>query len=104
MLSVLRAAGEPNRLRILALCAGGDLTVRELTSVLGQSQPGVSRHLKLLCDARLLERYQEGSWAYFHLPTNGVPADIVRFLLDQVRHDDPTITRDLQRFENIKQE
>ena len=104
MLSVLRAAGEHNRLRILALCAGGDLTVRELTSVLGQSQPGVSRHLKLLCDARLLERYQEGSWAYFHLPTSGVPSDIVRFLLDRVRHDDPTITRDLQRFENVKQE
>ncbi|MBT3399997.1 MAG: winged helix-turn-helix transcriptional regulator, partial [Rhodospirillaceae bacterium] len=56
VLALLRAAGEPNRLRILALCAHGDLTVSELTRILGESQPSVSRHLKLLCNAGLLER------------------------------------------------
>ena len=58
----LRAAGEPTRLRLLGLCARGEFTVSELTQMLGQSQPRVSRHLKLMCDAGLLERFREGTW------------------------------------------
>lgn len=104
LITVLRAAGESNRLRILALCAGGDLTVTELTRILGQSQPGVSRHLKLLCDAGLLERYQEGSWAFFHLPTRGETARIARFLVDQIADDDVHVSRDRLRFADIRQE
>lgn len=104
LITVLRAAGEPNRLRILALCAAGDLTVSEITRILGQSQPGVSRHLKLLCDARLLERYQEGSWAFFHLPTGGENARIARFLVDQIEDDDTYVSRDRSRFADIRQE
>ena len=57
----LRAAAEPTRLRLLLLCAEGELTVSELTDILGQSQPRVSRHLKLLCDAGLLDRFREGN-------------------------------------------
>ena len=104
LITVLRAAGEPNRLRILALCAAGDLTVSEITRILGQSQPGVSRHLKLLCDAGLLERYQEGSWAFFHLPTGGENARIARFLVDQIEDDDTYVSRDRSRFADIRQE
>lgn len=104
LITVLRAAGEPNRLRILALCAAGDLTVSELTRILGQSQPSVSRHLKLLCDAGLLERYQEGSWAFFHLPTAGQNAGIARFLVDQIQDDDTYVSRDLSRFGDIREE
>lgn len=104
LITVLRAAGEPNRLRILALCAVGDLTVTELTKILGQSQPGVSRHLKLLCDAGLLERYQEGSWAFFHLPTRGDAARIARFLVDLIAEDDAHVSRDRRRFTDIRQE
>ena len=59
LLTALRAAGEPTRLRLLALCAHSDLTVSELTQILGQSQPRVSRHLKLLCDAGLLEIFEK---------------------------------------------
>jgi ubiquinone/menaquinone biosynthesis C-methylase UbiE len=102
LISVLRAAGEPNRLRILALCANGDLTVSELTRILGQSQPGVSRHLRLLCDAGLLERYQEGSWAYFHLPTKGEAARIARFLVAQIGDDDSLVSRDRLRLAEIQ--
>ena len=51
LLAGLRAAGEPTRLRLLALLAHSELTVTELTQILRQSQPRVSRHLKLLCEA-----------------------------------------------------
>lgn len=102
VLSVLRAAGEPTRLRILALCAQGDLTVSELTWILGQSQPRVSRHLKLLCEAGLLERFQEGSWAFFHLPKVGREAEIVRSLIGQIDGDDPLMAGDQQRMTEIR--
>ena len=71
ILSGLRAAAEPTRLRILALCAHADLMVGELTQILGQSQPRVSRHLKVLCGAGLLDRSREGTSAYFRLARNG---------------------------------
>lgn len=104
LITILRAAGESNRLRILALCAAGDITVSELTRILGQSQPGVSRHLKLLCDAGLLERHQEGNWAYFHLPTTGENARVARFLMDEIKDDDPLVQRDRRLFDDIKQD
>lgn len=61
----LRAIGEPTRLRIAALMVVGELSVSELCRILGQSQPRVSRHLKLLGDAGLLQRHSEGTSAYF---------------------------------------
>ncbi|HKZ96988.1 MAG TPA: metalloregulator ArsR/SmtB family transcription factor, partial [Hyphomicrobiaceae bacterium] len=66
LIAALRAAAEPTRLRILLLLAGGELNVKDLTQILGQSQPRISRHLKLLVAAGLIERFREGSWAYFH--------------------------------------
>lgn len=76
----------------------------DLTKILGQSQPGVSRHLKLLCDAGLLERHQEGSWAFFHLPATGTNAVVARFLMDQIQDDDPLVERDRRRFDVIRQD
>lgn len=67
LLSCLRATAEPTRLRLLSICAEGDVTVTELTRILGQSQPRISRHLKLLCDAGLLGRVREGSWIFYRL-------------------------------------
>lgn len=104
LLTGLRAAAEQTRLRILALCLRGELTAGELTRILGQSQPRVSRHLKLLCDAGLLDRFQEGTWAYFHLPPAGSGAQLVRTLLDQLDEDDATIKQDLKRLDAIKDE
>jgi len=66
-LGVLRAAAEETRLRILALLAEGELSVSDLTDILGQSQPRISRHLKLLVEAGLVERHREGAWAFFRL-------------------------------------
>ena len=72
IVDVLKTIAEPTRLRILKLLADGDLTVSELTGILGQSQPRVSRHLKLMLDARLIRRQQEGSWALFRLSRDPV--------------------------------
>jgi ubiquinone/menaquinone biosynthesis C-methylase UbiE len=75
--SALRAAAEPTRLRLLALLARAELTVGEICEVLGQSQPRVSRHLKLLCDAGLLDRFREQLWVYYRAPASGEARDIV---------------------------
>lgn len=103
VLLALKAAAEPTRLRLLALCAHADLTVSDLTQILGQSQPRVSRHLKLLLEAGLLDRIREGSWAYFRLPTRGPGAELGRTLVDALPTDDAGLNLDLARLEAIKE-
>jgi ubiquinone/menaquinone biosynthesis C-methylase UbiE/DNA-binding transcriptional ArsR family regulator len=93
LLASLRAAAEPTRLRLLALAARGAFCVMEFTEILGQSQPRLSRHLKLLCECGLLDRVREGSNVWFALPTgeNGaLPRDLVARLPD----DDPVLETD----------
>ncbi len=102
LLQGLRASAEPTRLRILALCAHGELSVSDLTQILGQSQPRVSRHLKLLCDAGLLDRFREGTYAYFRRSTRGACAELGRTLVDLVPAADNTQALDLERLEGIK--
>ena len=84
IVEILKAAGEPTRLRLLALLSHGDLTVTDLTDILGQSQPRISRHLKLLSEAALVDRYQEGAWAFFRLGQGGVAVSLARQLLDAI--------------------
>ncbi len=91
VLSQLRVAAEPTRLRLLALCARGAFCVSDLCEVLGQSQPRLSRHLKLLVEAGLLERVPEGSNAYFGLPPD---ADLARLILARLPEDDPQLAAD----------
>lgn len=102
LLSALKALAEPTRMRVMALCAQGDLTVSELVTLLGQSQPRVSRHLKLLCEAGLLQRLREGSWVFHRLPTD--PAGLAHRLIDLIPYDDEVIARDLDRLKAIKAE
>lgn len=104
LLNGLRAAGEHTRLRLLAVLEGAELTVSELTRILGQSQPRVSRHLKLLCEAGLLDRFQEGAWVFYRLADRGAGAELARTLLTLLPQDDSQLARDLQRLESIKQE
>ncbi|MCB1741420.1 MAG: metalloregulator ArsR/SmtB family transcription factor [Gammaproteobacteria bacterium] len=104
LLSMLRATAEPTRLRLLALLRDSELTVSELTRILGQSQPRVSRHLKLLCEAGLLERHQEGSWVFHRLPAGTHEPRFVRALFDLVPVDDPQLLRDRARLTDIKRE
>lgn len=102
ILTILRASAEPTRLRLLALLAEAELTVSELTQVLGQSQPRISRHLKLMGEAGLLERHQEGSWAFFRLVGEGAAAGLARELVAALPADDPTLQRDLARLAEIR--
>jgi ubiquinone/menaquinone biosynthesis C-methylase UbiE/DNA-binding MarR family transcriptional regulator len=103
LLTALKAAAEPTRLRLLALCAHADLTVSDLTQILGQSQPRISRHLKLLADAGLLDRIREGNWVYFRLSGRGAAAELGRILADALPDDDAQINLDLARLDAIRQ-
>src|SRR5260370_27729309 len=98
------AVAEPTRLRLVVLCAGGELTVSELTQILGQSQPRVSRHLKLLCEAGLLDRFREGSWVFYRLSQAGPAGALARQLVAACDDADPTIALDLQRLNAIKRQ
>jgi len=102
LVDVLKAAGEPTRLRLLALLAAGDLTVTDLTEILGQSQPRISRHLKLLGEAALIDRYQEGAWAYFRLTQRGAAVELARTLLKYASENDPVLQRDADRLAAVK--
>src|ERR1700726_663583 len=95
--TMLKAAGEATRLRILALIAEAELTVSDLTEILRQSQPRLSRHLRLLAEAGLVERFREGSWAFFRLRERGSAADIARAMITRLDADDPVIARDRER-------
>ena len=102
LVTALKAAAEPTRLRILALLASGELNVKDLTRILGQSQPRLSRHLKLLAEAGLVERAREGSWVFFRLPH---PSDnLAHALLRDLDPADPVLTRDRLRVETVKRE
>jgi SAM-dependent methyltransferase len=98
-LEAFKAVAEPTRLRLLALCARGELTVSEVTEVLGQSQPRVSRHLKVLCGAGLLDRFREQNWVYYRIPLGGPGAEFARGLLRLLPGDDPLLRLDRERLE-----
>jgi ArsR family transcriptional regulator len=93
----LRAAGEASRLRLLVLCARRDLSVSDLAQALGQSEPRVSRHLRILCEAGLLQRLRQGQWVHYRLTTNAPAAGFVQGLLAQLDRNDPQLSRDLDR-------
>lgn len=104
ILNSLRAIAESTRLRLLLLCAHGELTVTELADILGQSQPRVSRHLKLLCDAGLLDRFREGIWVYYRLAARGRAAELARQICAAVPGDDPTLALDQARLDTVKRQ
>lgn len=104
LVAALKASAEPTRLRILLLLADSELSVKDLTRILGQSQPRVSRHLKLLHEAGLIERSREGSWTYFTLSAGTATSALARGLLAQVDAADGTVTRDRERADALKAE
>src|SRR5215469_13332980 len=93
LLKWLRAAGEPSRLRLLALCADAALSVSDMAHALKQSEPRVSRHLKILCEAGLLERLPQGQWVHYRLAADLDAATFVRGLLGQLDRRDPQLLR-----------
>ncbi|MGE0698060.1 MAG: ArsR/SmtB family transcription factor [Hyphomicrobiaceae bacterium] len=101
---MLRAAAEPTRLRVIALLAHGELSVKDLTRILNQSQPRISRHLKLLVEAGLVDRVRDGSWAYFQLADDGAGGELLAALLGAMRRDDVALERDRLRADTVKRE
>jgi ArsR family transcriptional regulator len=104
LLSQLRAVAEPSRLRLLAILARGEFAVTELTTILGQSQPRVSRHLKLLCDAHLLERFREQHWIFYRVPTEGAGRAFVNDVLSRLQPSDSTLLADSARVATVLEE
>src|ERR1700733_7223948 len=100
LVAMLRAAGDPTRLRLLLLLREAELTVSELIQIIGQSQPRVSRHLKLLGEAGLLERFKEGSWVFYRAADTGEGAGLCAAICSAV---DPGMREgDLSRLAQIR--
>ena len=102
LVGVLKAAGEGTRLRLLALLADGDHSVKDLTEILKQSQPRVSRHLKLLADAGLIQRNAEGAWAYYGLAEHGDGAALAQWLIERIDDRDADRRRDIERQQAVR--
>jgi len=103
LLAILRAAGDPTRLRLILLLREAELTVSELTQILGQSQPRVSRHLKLLCEAKLLQRFREGSWVFYRFFDRGVGAQFADMLAGLASAEAEPFAADLRRLDGVRQ-
>ncbi len=102
LLAALRACAEPTRLRILALAARGAFCVTEFTEILGQSQPRLSRHLRLLCEAGVLERLREGANAWFGLPPeNSAGYALVRAVLERLPDADDVLAADRRQTSRV---
>jgi DNA-binding transcriptional ArsR family regulator len=97
----LRAIAEPSRLRLLAILVRGEFAVSELTEILGQSQPRVSRHLKLLDDCGVLERFREQHWMYYRVAADTEGGRLARLLLEQLDSGDPALAADFERMRRV---
>lgn len=104
LVAALKAAAEPTRLRILKLLSGGELNVKDLTQILGQSQPRISRHLKLLNEAGLIDRFREGSWVYFFVAEGTRGGQLVWRILEAADRADGVLGRDQERALVVKRE
>lgn len=104
VLAGLKAAAEVTRLRLLALFTKAELTVTEVTQILRQSQPRISRHLKLLCDAGLIERAKEGSWVFYRLVEEGEARLLVQKLSEILPWSDAVLCRDLERLDAVRRQ
>ncbi|WP_416355281.1 ArsR/SmtB family transcription factor [Aureimonas phyllosphaerae] len=101
---MMKALAEPTRFRLVLLVSEQDLTVSDLTAILGQSQPRISRHLKLLVEAGVVDRHQEGSWAYFRLSDRPLAGRLVHSLKDNVGGDDSALSQDRERLTAVRRE
>lgn len=104
VVEILRAAGEPTRLRILALLAREELSVLELCTILAQSQPRVSRHLKLLAEAGIVERFPDGAWVFYRLSAHGAGRSLADQVLALINPDDGALHRDAERLSQVETE
>ena len=102
LLDVLWALDEETRLRIAVLLQHGELTVSDLTDILGMSQPRVSRHLNLLAEAGVVDKHREGTWAFFDLVTTGPIGQLVQGVLALTDASDSVLAADLDRLTIVR--
>jgi ArsR family transcriptional regulator len=103
-LAGLKATAEVTRLRLLALFTKAELTVTEVAQILRQSQPRVSRHLKLMCDAGLIERTKEGAWVFYRLSEGGGGRQLAQKLSEIFPWHDAILRRDLERLDEVRRQ
>ena len=102
LLSQFKALADPVRARLVVLCSLGECSVSELTAVTGQSQPRVSQQLKQLCDVGLMERFRDGHFVYYRVPTRGKAAATRRKLLALLPTDEPQFQRDFEKLKQLR--
>lgn len=102
LLQQLRVLADDTRMRLVALCAQGECSVSELTTVAGHSQPRTSQHLKQLCDAGLLVRFRDGKRVYYSLPSR--QSRSARQLLDLIPLQDEPFRGDRLRLRQLRGE
>src|SRR5437764_15372156 len=101
-LARLRTGGGPRRVRVLLLLHGAGRSGSELTEIVAQSQPRVSRHLKLLCEAGLLHRFKEGSWVFYRSAERGDMAQFAASLCTLADGSAEPFASDRRRFESVR--
>jgi ArsR family transcriptional regulator len=97
VVAALKSAAEPTRLRLLFLLSSAEYTVGELCSVLGQSQPRISRHLRLLSEAGFLDRFREQQCVYYRACANGRYVQWLRQVLSMADPQAPVLRLDRER-------
>ncbi len=100
--NTLKAAADPTRLRLLALLAAGEASVGELVEVLEQSQPRVSRHLKILCEGSLADKFRDGHSVYYRLPDDAATRALISVLIAQMPADEPILSADADKMTAIR--
>ena len=102
LVGALRALAEPTRLRLVVLLNRAELTVTEISQVIGQSQPRTSRHLRLLLDAGILERSPEGAYVFYRVGDRGDGAMLARLLAERCPVEDPVTAADARALERVR--
>jgi len=102
LLGQFKALADPVRARFVALCGVVECSVSELTHVTGLSQPRVSQHLKQLIAEDLLERFRDGHFVFYRVPSNGRGSSARRKLLALIPDDEPEFARDLEKLRKLR--
>ena len=102
LLNQLKALADPVRIRLVALCGVAECSVSELTYVTGLSQPRVSQHLKQLCAEDLLERFRDGHFVFYRVPSSGGDAPLRRRLLALLPDDEPEFAKDIEKLRKLR--
>jgi ArsR family transcriptional regulator len=100
----LKSSAEPTRLRLLALLSHGEFTVGELCAIVGQSQPALSHHLRLLTEAGLADRFREQRCVYYRAPAKGRHLEWLRSLLAMLDPEATQLVRDRERAARVLQQ